>query len=168
MKARTYGFFGFTTVAVGVGVVVGTGVLVAVAVGIGVAVGVLVAVGTGVLVGVGVGMSTVRMAVAVRSDVWPLAVTVTGPAGTNAVSVSGGGVVSGTQAVNLDTTVAALTVNTGTGNDSVVVSNLGNSVQSLAVSGGSQASAAQLAEVLTRVAARARRGGTPPSHGGES
>src|SRR6478672_801285 len=34
--------------------------------------------------------------------------------------------------------------------------------QRLAVSGGSQASAAQLAEVLTRVAARARLGGAPP------
>ena len=34
--------------------------------------------------------------------------------------------------------------------------------QRLAVSGGSQASAARLAEVLTRVAARARRGGGPP------
>lgn len=35
--------------------------------------------------------------------------------------------------------------------------------RSLAVSGGSQASAALLAEVLTRVAARARRGGNPSS-----
>ncbi|MBT2247848.1 hypothetical protein JHV56_03925 [Arthrobacter sp. BHU FT2] len=37
--------------------------------------------------------------------------------------------------------------------------------RSLAVSGGSQATAARLAEVLTRVAARARRGGGPSSGG---
>jgi hypothetical protein len=37
--------------------------------------------------------------------------------------------------------------------------------QRLAVSGGSQDSAARLAEVLTRVAARARRGGGEPAAG---
>ena len=37
--------------------------------------------------------------------------------------------------------------------------------QGLAVSSGSQASAARLAEVLTRVAARARRAGGPPQPG---
>jgi hypothetical protein len=37
--------------------------------------------------------------------------------------------------------------------------------QRLAVSGGTQASAARLADVLTRVAARARRGGGPPAAG---
>ncbi|WP_285242812.1 hypothetical protein [Pseudarthrobacter sp. fls2-241-R2A-127] len=39
--------------------------------------------------------------------------------------------------------------------------------QRLAVSGGSQASAARLADVLTRVAARARRGGGPPAPTGQ-
>ncbi|MFF1879875.1 hypothetical protein ACFVVC_00200 [Pseudarthrobacter sp. NPDC058196] len=39
--------------------------------------------------------------------------------------------------------------------------------QRLAVSGGTQASAARLADVLTRVAARARRGGGPPAAAGQ-
>jgi hypothetical protein len=51
---------------------------------------------------------------------------------------------------------AAMLVSSG---PAVVVSKTDG--QRLAVSGGSQASAARLAEVLTRVAARARRGGGP-------
>ena len=52
---------------------------------------------------------------------------------------------------------AAMLVSSG---PAVVVSKTDG--QRVAVSGGSQASAARLAEVLTRVAARARRGGGPP------
>ncbi|MGN7199993.1 hypothetical protein [Arthrobacter sp. SAFR-044] len=52
---------------------------------------------------------------------------------------------------------AAMLVSSG---PAVVVSKTDG--QRLAVSGGSQDSAAQLADVLTRVAARARRGGGPP------
>jgi hypothetical protein len=56
---------------------------------------------------------------------------------------------------------AAMLVSSG---PAVVVSKTDG--QRLAVSGGSQDSAAQLAEVLTRVAARARGGGnTPPAAG---
>lgn len=55
---------------------------------------------------------------------------------------------------------AAMLVSSG---PAVVVSKTDG--QRLAVSGGSQASAARLAEVLTRVAARARRGGGPPAQG---
>ncbi|KRE73442.1 MULTISPECIES: hypothetical protein [Micrococcaceae] len=55
---------------------------------------------------------------------------------------------------------AAMLVSSG---PAVVVSKTDG--QRLAVSGGSQASAARLAEVLTRVAARARRGGGPPAGG---
>lgn len=55
---------------------------------------------------------------------------------------------------------AAMLVSSG---PAVVVSKTDG--QRLAFSGGSQASAARLAEVLTRVAARARRGGGPPAGG---
>jgi hypothetical protein len=57
---------------------------------------------------------------------------------------------------------AAMLVSSG---PAVVVSKTDG--QRLAVSGGSPASAARLAEVLTRVAARARRGGAGPSSAGQ-